>query len=376
MGFSLLVGLAQKYLRAPTMIHGGMVQAMKGEETRDYRAFPGALLSSFASILSGASLGPEGPIGVLTGEISAWFREKLKIAPESAVPVDVAASASAFNGVVGNPVFTAVLATELNVGGEARLKYIAWNLLSGVIGFAFYTLVGLTAFAGFVSFPPIGSLSAHDEYFLYAALMGLVGAVLAILVGVWMQVMAKVLAKVFADRVMERILAAGVVISIVCVLVPEVMFSGETQIHTIVADPAKYGVGLLLLYAVLKILLLGLSLKSGYIGGPTFPILFTATMIGLTLNLWFPSVPMAILVECTEASAIALMLGAPLTAILLVAVIATASPDQIALTATAAVVGLIVGAAFKKAVARRTAAQASAATPAVDTSTIITPARA
>jgi H+/Cl- antiporter ClcA len=364
MGFSLLVGLAQKYLRAPTVIHGGLVQAMKGEETPNVAAFQGTLLSSFASILSGASLGPEGPIGVLIGEISAWFREKLKIAPELAVPFGVAASASAFNGIIGNPVWTAVFATELNVGGEARLKYIAWNLLSGVIGFAFYTIVGLSAFAGFVSFTPIGSLSAHEEYFLYAILMGLVGAVLAILVGVWMQVMGKVMARAFADRVVERVLAAAVVISIVCVLVPEVMFSGETQIHTIVADPAKYGVGLLLLYAVLKILLLGLSLKSGYIGGPTFPILFTSTMIGLALHQLFTGVPDSILVECTEGAALALALGAPLTAILIVAVIATSSPDQIALIAIAAVVGLIVGSAFKQLVEQRTAAQASAAAPA------------
>jgi hypothetical protein len=98
-------------------------------------------------------------------------------------------------------------------------------------------------------------------------------------------------------------------------------------------------------------------------------------MIGLTLNLWFPSVPMAILVECIEASALALALGAPLTGILLVAVIATTSPDQIALTAIAAVVGLIVGSAFKQLVARRTAAKASSAAPAEATRAADTPAR-
>jgi H+/Cl- antiporter ClcA len=365
MGFSLLIGLAQRYLRAPNVIHGGFVELMKGTETPDSSVFPGTLLNSLASLVSGASVGPEGPVGILNAQVSAWFREKLKIAPESAHGFEVAASASAYNGIIGNPVWTAVFATELQVGGEERLKYLAWNLLSGVIGFAFYTIVGLTAFAGFVSFTPIGSLTAHDEYFLYAILMGLVGAVLAILVGVWMQIVGKVMDRAFADRAIARILVAGVVISIVCVLVPEVMFSGETDIHTIVADPAKYGVGLLLLYAVLKILLLGLSLKSGYIGGPVFPILFTCTMVGLALHLQFSGVPMAILVECTEGAALALLLGAPLTAILLVAVIATSTYDQIALIAIAAVVGLIVGSAFKKVVARRTAAQASAAAPAV-----------
>jgi len=65
--FSLLVGLAQKYLRAPTVIDGGAMAAMKGggHDKTDYTTFPGALLTSFCSLLSGASVGPEGALGAL-----------------------------------------------------------------------------------------------------------------------------------------------------------------------------------------------------------------------------------------------------------------------------------------------------------------------
>src|SRR6266571_8083615 len=53
--FSLLVGLVQKYLRAPTVIHGGAMESMKGggHDKTDYTTFPGALLTSFFSLLSG-----------------------------------------------------------------------------------------------------------------------------------------------------------------------------------------------------------------------------------------------------------------------------------------------------------------------------------
>lgn len=53
--FSLLVGLTQKYLRAPTVIHGGFTELMRGggSEKTDYLTFPGALLSSYCSLLSG-----------------------------------------------------------------------------------------------------------------------------------------------------------------------------------------------------------------------------------------------------------------------------------------------------------------------------------
>ena len=83
--FSLIVGLAQKYLRAPTVINGGFAESMKGEGPQaDYRTFPGALLTSFASLLSGASVGPEGPVTVLVQNIAAWVRTSYIVQPNTA----------------------------------------------------------------------------------------------------------------------------------------------------------------------------------------------------------------------------------------------------------------------------------------------------
>ena len=73
------------------------------------------------------------------------------------------------------------------------------------------------------------------------------------------------------------------------------MFSGETGIPGIMADPATIGLPMLLLMALLKPLLLALSLKSGFLGGPIFPALFTSTMVGLAISLVVPGLPLAIL---------------------------------------------------------------------------------
>ena len=350
--FSLLVGLTQKYLRAPTVIHGGFTETMKGGggET-DYRTFPGALLSSFASLLSGASVGPEGPVTILVQDISAWVRTRLRVTPKAALGFDVAALASALNGVVGNPLFTGVFATEYAVGASSGLTYLVWNLLAGVIGFAFYSLLGLNAFASFLAFEPVTHL--EPAYWVWAIVLGVVGAVVAIYTAASMQLFGRLVPRLFGERVVLRALGAGVVISIVGVFLPQLLFSGEDQIHAIVANPAQYGVAVLLLLAVLKPLLLGLAFKSGFLGGPTFPILFTCTMVGLALQLLFPSVPMSILVLCIEGPAIALALSAPLTAILLVSVIGTSDPETIALLVLSTVVGLLVGGAIKRAIAGR-----------------------
>jgi H+/Cl- antiporter ClcA len=331
---------------------------MKGEGLQgDYTTFPGTLLSSFFSLFSGASVGPEGPLAFLVMEISAWFREKLKIANEAALGFDVAALASAYNGIIGSPVFTAVFATEFNVGKKDGLKFLAWNLIAGVIGFLFYTLLGLPSFASFLQFPLIQEITL--PYVLYAIVLGILGAFVAILMGLAMQGIGAVMEKTFNDKVIIRILTAGIIIAAVCYFIPELMFSGETQIHSIVASYTEIGIVMLLVMAVLKVVLLALSFKSGYLGGPIFPTIFTCTMIGLALSLVFPSVPVGIFVLCIMAAVITLALGVPLTAILLVIVIGTTNQDMMALIVLSSVVALIMGMSVRQIREKRAAGKAA-----------------
>ena len=347
LGFSLLVGLAEKYLNAPNVIHGGFSESMSGEGVEsNYKTFPGTLLSSFLSLFSGASVGPEGPLAFLIMEISAWVREKLQILNETALGFDVAALASAYNGIIGSPLFTAVLATEFNVGKKNALTFLAWNLLAGVIGFLFFSLLGMRSFASMLAFPSINEVSG--VYVIYAVLLGILGAVAAILMGLAMRGIGAVMEKTFKERVLVRILAAGVIIAIICYFIPDLMFSGETQIFGIINQAAEIGVAMLLLLAVLKALLLALAFKSGYLGGPIFPTVFICTMIGLALSLVFPDVPVGIFVLCIIAAVVTLALGAPLTAILLVVVIGTANQYMIALLVLSSVVSLMFGTAVRK----------------------------
>ena len=270
----------------------------------------------------------------------------------------MAALASAFNGIVGNPVFTAVFATEFQVGGkELSYAFLAWNLLAGAIGYIFFTLLKLPVFAQYIPFTPISTLTL--PYVLYAILLGLVGSLLAMFIGVCFQFFSKVM-ETFGDRVVLRTLVGGGVIAFVVYFVPEVMFAGARQIFPMINHPARFGVWLLLLFALLKILLLALSSKSGYLGGPIFPTLFASTMVALALHLMFPTVPVSILVLCMESAAVGLLLGAPLTAILLVAVVGTYNPYLIALLCLSTATAMSMGAGFKRLMAQRTAGKAAA----------------
>ena len=192
-------------------------------------------------------------------------------------------------------------------------------------------------------------------YLLYAVLLGLVGAAVALVAGALLRALGALVPRLVGDRVVARALGAGAVISLAGVAFPELLFSGERSIHAVIAAPERYGVGRLLLLALLKLVLLALSLKSGYLGGPVFPVLFACTMVGLALHLLLPAVPLSLLVLCVEGPAVALLLGAPLSAILLVAVVGAASADELVLLVLATAVGLQAGTAVQDALARRKA---------------------
>jgi H+/Cl- antiporter ClcA len=114
---------------------------------------------------------------------------------------------------------------------------------------------------------------------------------------------------------------------------------------------------MLLLLAIVKPLLLALSFKSGYLGGPIFPILFSCTTLGLALHLVFLDVPMSIMALCIEGPAVALALGAPLTAIVLVLIVGSSTPDMMALIVLSTAVGSLVGGTVTRAITRVSARQ-------------------
>ena len=349
--FSLLVGLTEKYLHAPNVIEGGVAESLKAEDVSSYKTFWGTLLSSFFSLFSGASVGPEGPLGFLAVEISQWLAAKLRLVKQGALLVSLSGMASAYNGIVGNPVFATLMVSEVS-GGKGGFALVASNLAAGAVGFLLFALLGVPAFAGYLNVgQPVG---ISPIWVVWAIALGLIGAVLAAYIGIAFRVFGRIMG-IFKDRVIERILVAGLIVGVVCYFIPDLMFSGESSIHSIMANPSQFGVAMLLLMAILKPLLLALSFKSGYLGGPIFPALFTAVMVALAINLLLPQIPLSILVPCVEAGVVTLLLKAPLTSILLVTVLSGvgANADMIGLIVVATVASMIAGQVFQALMARR-----------------------
>ena len=158
---------------------------------------------------------------------------------------------------------------------------------------------------------------------------------------------------------MERALVAGVIFSVVGVVAPILLFSGETQIQTVVADPATYGPALLLAMAIVKLALLAVAFKSGFLGGPTFPAIFASTCVALAIGLLLPGVRIDVLIGGVMAGFLIVLFKAPFMVILLTVVMLQANAELTALIVLAVAAVMIVQPYILAAVAGRQAARAA-----------------
>jgi H+/Cl- antiporter ClcA len=327
--FSLLVGLLVKYRHAPTTLDESLLDSLAGDVTKiDWRTLPINVVMAWASLFSGAVLGPEGGIGGIASKIAVAYSEKVAIPVEHRSRLVFSTLASSYNGLIANPLFTGVLGTELIADPVQRSRNLPANLIGGAIGYIIFMAAGNSGLQDYLNLPPSRAYSLID--IPIAVGCGFVGLLLALVAGLMFRVAAAFF-KRFEGREVERALVAGVVFSVVGVFAPILLFSGETQIKTISADPAAYGPAVLVAMAFAKLALLAVAFKSGFLGGPTFPAIFASVCVALAISLLGPGVHEDVLIGGIMGGFLLVLFKAPLMVILLTAVMLQAPMELVAL---------------------------------------------
>jgi H+/Cl- antiporter ClcA len=338
--FSLLVGLLVKYRHAPTTLDESLLDSLAGDVTKiDWRTLPTNVVMAWASLFSGAVLGPEGGIGGIASKIAVLYGEKVGIPVEHRSRLVFSTIASAYNGLIANPLFTGVLGTELIPDPESRSRNLPANLIGGAIGYMVFFAVGSTGLQDYLNLAETPSYTVVDVGLV--VVFGLVGLVLALISGAMLRVAAAVFGR-FQGREVERALLAGVIFSAVGVFAPILLFSGETQVLEVAADPAKYGPAVLIAMALVKLALLAVAFKSGFLGGPTFPAIFASVCVALAISALAPGIPLDVIVGGVMAGFLLVLFKAPLMVILLVATMLQARLELIALILLAVAVVMVV----------------------------------
>lgn len=359
--FSLLVGLLVKYRHAPTNLDESMLDSLSGDVSKiDWRTLPINVVMAMVSLLSGAVLGPEGGIGGIASKIAALYNDKVGIPAEQRSRLVFSTLASAYNGLVANPLFTGVLGSELIRDPEAKARNLPANLMGGAIGYLIFVAAGLSGLDDYLHLSPDQPLTPVD--LVASVLCGLLGLGLAIIAGGLFRASSAIFGR-FEGREVERALAAGLVFSVVGVVAPILLFSGETQIGTIVNDQASYAPLTLVAMAIVKLALLAVAFKSGFLGGPTFPAIFAATCVALAIGQVLPGLRIDVLIGGIMAGFLMVLFRAPFMVILLTAVMLAATPELTALIVLAVAAVMIVQPYVLAAIAARGAARAARNTP-------------
>ncbi len=286
---------------------------------------PGVAIAAFATLCCGAVLGPEAPLIAIGSGLGVLAVHLVKRdAPEMAATViGVAGSFAAISTLLGSPIVGAFLLMEASGLGGAMLGVV---LVPGMVaaGVGALIFVGLNDWTGYGTFslavPDIPAFTTPTlSEFLWAFAIGAAAAAL----GTIIRRLALLLQPIVMRRALVVTPIVGLLIGALAILfdqatdkgVSQVLFSGEDALAPLIQHSASWGVGALLLLVACKGLAYSLSL-AGLRGGPVFPGMFIGAVLGMALS-HLPGLPMIAGVAMGIGAMTAVMLGMPLTAVLL-----------------------------------------------------------
>lgn len=258
-------------------------------------------------------------------------------APTQAVAViAAAASFAAISTLLVSPLAAAFLLMEASgVGGAMLGVVLVPGLLAAAVGFLIF--IGLDSLTGFGTFslaipdiPSFGTPTVAE--FAWAIGIGIAAAI----IGGGIRRLALALQPVVARR---RVVVTPVVgLAIGCLAVvfavvsgrsaSTVLFSGQSALPSLITNGDDWTVSALVLLVVCKGLAYAAAL-SGFRGGPTFPGMFIGAAGGIALS-HLPGLPLIAGAAMGIGAMTVVMLGLPLTSVLLTVVFLSA--DAAALT--------------------------------------------
>jgi H+/Cl- antiporter ClcA len=334
---------------------------------------PGVLLAAFATLIFGVVLGPEAPLIALGGGLAALaVRLARRDTPAQAVAVvGSAGSFAAISTLFGSPLPSAFLLMEASgLGGSMLGVVLVPGLLAAGIGALIF--VGMDAWTGLgtfsLSIPGLPHFGRPDiAEFGWALVIGIAAALLGTAI--------RRLAVAARPHVERRLLIAlpvvGAIVAGLAIAYAEgtgkgsadVLFSGQSGLNPLVANAASYSVGALVLLIACKGLAYGLSM-SGFRGGPTFPGIYIGAAGGIAMS-HLPGLPMVAALAMGIGAMSVVMLGLPLTSVLLASLLVLPDAVQvIPLVIVAVVVAFVISARLRPETSPATAAPAAAAAPA------------
>ena len=319
----VLVGLTIRYLPG----RGGHIPADGFQMTGPPSPIqlPGVALAALAGLALGAVIGPEAPLIALGGGLAAAaVRAVKRDAPDQTVRVlGAAGSFAAVSTLLGSPLSGAFLLMEASgFGGPMLGLVLVPGLLASGIGALIF--VGFDSWTGHgivsLTIPNLPAVGTPDgAEFGWAIAIGLAATVVGAAIR-WLGLYIKAPAE---RRITLLSPAVGLAVAGLAIAYAEgtgkpssdVLFSGQSALPSFLQNSATYSIGALLLLLACKGLAYGGCLGA-FRGGPTFPAMFLGAVGGVAVS-HLPGLPPVAGAAMGIGAMACVMLGLPLTSVLL-----------------------------------------------------------
>jgi H+/Cl- antiporter ClcA len=307
---------------------------------------PSSLLASLISLISGFSLGPEVPSGMLAAGFGTWLSERRKLDEDTTRTNVLSSVSAAYAGLFSSPFALLVMMLEsAHIQTAAYYGTLFICGLAAAIGFSLFYYIGGDTFSPLLGLvqPPTYDLRVWDIGL--GVVFGILAVPVAIIFGLLVRLLRRLVAPLNKQPILRGTLG-GLLLGLLGMALPLTLFLGTDGLATTTSQAAEIGVTLLIVFAFAKLLALGGALSFGFIGGPIFPTLFVGATLGSAVNLLFPQIPLGLAVGCLMAAVPASIVPIPLAlAVIVIAVVGLSATNSVpvimaALTAFAVARGL------------------------------------
>jgi H+/Cl- antiporter ClcA len=333
-----LVGLLYQYTNAREV--NPFVSMVKGD--MDTRPVPAGVLVSLITLVSGFSLGPEIPAGMIAAGLSDWVSKWRNLKEDVRKSNIVSGVVAAYSGVFTSPLAILMIPIELpHMQSLAYYSVLIIAAAAGVIGFVVFFLGGGFEFSGMLRLLDLPEYTLEIWHILVGVVLGVLGALLILIYGLMRKGLNRLVVPLNRMPIVRSTLG-GFLLGLLAMALPLTLFLGSGGLVVVTENAAELGVALLIVYVFAKMLATAGAQSTGFIGGPIFPMFFIGGTAGTVVHLLFPQIPIALSIGCMMAAVPAALLPIPISLGLLTMLIAGLSILDAIPVFVAALVGFLV----------------------------------
>lgn len=294
-----LVGLTLYFMGLPGEV-AFVVDQVHDPGKISLRQTPAMIVASLFSITAGGSAGPEAPLVQVNGSIGGWLGVKLGLNRATIRVLTFCGMSAALGAFFGAPLGGALFALEIpHRRGLEYYEALIPAVLSAILSFFVFRFNTGLSIGGMYHFAAVPKLSLLN--LVEGAILGALGALVALLF-VWLFRGIGYLTHYLEHRTILLATLGGLSIGLIALVFPQTLFFGEREIETIIKTGSTYGITMLLMIALAKMLAICCTLHAGFRGGFIFPLFYIGGAVGLAISLGIPQVHPTIGMVCMMAA--------------------------------------------------------------------------